>query len=101
MDATGWRAGTVYGIRVGRENANNYFSPKTPNIQVDIDGFFYNFRLTPTFWTTCPEIRGKAIREWFIIKRLAPWPKGETPKLTLKPLGDHCFKLAIRGDYLR
>jgi hypothetical protein len=93
MEAKAWRGGT-YGIRVGRENAERYFSKKWPNIEVDIDGQFHSFRLSGTFWATCPEFRGAVIRDWLTEQGLSPWPKGQPPEVELTPLGGNRFRLS-------
>ena len=70
-----------------------YFQSNWKNIVVKIDNQFHAFRLTSTFWTTCPEIRGKAIGQWLIKRKLAPWPYGNPPKVELVPLGGNRFRL--------
>lgn len=64
MKATVWKSNLCWGIRVGNENRDKHFSKKHDMISVKIDGINYAFDLNRTFWTTCPEFRGKAISEW-------------------------------------
>jgi hypothetical protein len=94
MVATGWKGGT-YGVRVGRENAARYFNRCWTDIQVLINGRYHEFALTSTFWTSCPEFRGEAIREWFLQEKIAPWPYRQTPKLIFAPLGGSRFSLSL------
>ncbi len=54
------------GIWVGKKNAKEYFSQKFLNIKVNLFGQEYDFCLDRTgrrtFWGSCPEFRGKIIR---------------------------------------
>ena len=93
MKATVWRGGT-YGIRVGRANARRYFQRDWNSIVLEIDGIEHTFPLTATFWTTCPEFRGKAIAQWLQQQGLVPWLKGHPPEVVLEPLGDNRFRLS-------
>lgn len=55
--ANGW------GIRIGPTN-RKYINKSQTEIKVELNGIEKKFNITNTFWTTCPEIRGKSIREW-------------------------------------
>ena len=92
MLVTVWKNGT-YGIRVGKKNARQYFRRNTKSIEVKLDKRFHVFRLTRTFWTTCPEFRGMVIGRWLKSRGLARWLKGHPPKLELISMGKHRFKL--------
>lgn len=94
MEAKAWRGGTC-GIRVGRQNAEKYFRRTWRNIEVDINGRFHSFKLSGTFWTTCPEVRGTVIEDWFKEQGLSPWPKGQPPNVELTPLGGNRFRLSV------
>ena len=58
-----WK-GAVYGIRVGIDNAHRFLDKSWDHIEVEIEGVFYKFNLSPTFWSTCPEFRGGPIPNW-------------------------------------
>ena len=92
MIVSAWLGGT-YGIRVGKENAQKWFSKEWANIEVEIDGHFHTFSLTPTFWTTCPEFRGGIIHRWLEKQGLLSWPKRNPPKFELIPLDGNKFRL--------
>jgi len=92
MKVTAWKGGT-YGIRVGKANAHKFFKKEWENIEVEINGVFYKFKLSPTFWMTCPEFRGKSISAWLLSHKLISWPKGKPPILELVPIGGNCFRL--------
>lgn len=94
MTAKGWKGGT-YGVRVGKSNAAEYFSKDWDNIDVEIDGQLHNFALSKTFWTTCPEFRGDAIKRWLLKHKLADWKPRHPPKLVVTPLGEKRFRLSF------
>lgn len=50
-------------------------------------------RITPSFWRSCPELRGKAIRSFLRRNGLIPWPRDHPPHFELEPLGQGRFRL--------
>lgn len=94
MEVKAWKGATC-GIRVGKSNVRQFFLPDTKTIEVEIDRNVYTFSLSPTFFTTCPEFRGKSIGVWLSKNRLIPWPKGKPPKLKLLQLGENIFRLTL------
>jgi len=92
MRVSAWKGGT-YGIYVGKANAAKYFKKKWNNVLVVIDGSFYCFILSRTFWKKCPEIRGRPIGDWLSRNGNASWQKGHPPKFDLRPLGGRRFEL--------
>jgi len=92
MIVSAWQGGT-YGIRVGRENAQKWFSKEWTSIDVEIDGRMYTFALSPTFWTTCPEFRGGPIPHWLEKHGQLSWPKRNPPQFELISLGNNKFRL--------
>jgi len=97
MRASAWNDGkNTYGIRVGLPNRNRYFSSDWDEIEVELDGRFYTFKLTPSFWRKCPEFRDSGepiIRDWLMRHRSLDWPRGRPPKMELVPLGGSRFRL--------
>lgn len=92
MKVSTWKAAT-YGIRVGQENVERYFSREWRSIEVEIDGELHSFRLSSTFWGRCPEFRGKLIGNWLQARGLASWPHRRPHTLELIPLGGNRFRL--------
>ena len=99
MIVSAWK-GRNYGIRVGMPNIRKNFNPKWESIEVEIEGTLFFFKLYPTFWTTCPEFRGKPIKKWLHKKGLIPWPKGNPPKFELIQLKDNKFRLQNINELL-
>lgn len=96
MDARAWsNGGSTYGIRVGVPNVRKYFRKNWKIVRVNIDGEVHEFKLTKSFWSTCPEFRGKAVKRWLRKHRLISWPKGRPPRLKLVPLGSNKFRLRL------
>ena len=94
MEVSAWRSDGTYGIRIGRPNVKRYFPSSVRTIKIKLDGKFYEFALSKTFWKTCPEIRGKQICEWFRKRNLLQWPKGRPPHFNLASRGKGLYKLA-------
>jgi hypothetical protein len=95
MDAKGWR-GETYGVRVGKKNRDQFFKPSWTKVEVEMDGQTHMLNLAKGFWSNCPEVRGKKIKEWLFRHQLAPWPEGKPPDLSLTPLGGNRFRLSAR-----
>ena len=96
MKASTWKGGT-YGVRVGKPNAQTYFDKYWDSIEDKIKGEFNVFKLSKTFWTTCPEFRGNPIPSWLMKNGLDKWPKGSPHVLQLIPLSGNKFELLV-GD---
>lgn len=93
MEATGWK-GATYGVRVGRTNVDSYFQKTWAFIEVELDGEVHRVKLPDSFWRKCPELKSAAIGRWLRRHELAPWPKGDPPKLKLSPLEGNRFRLS-------
>jgi hypothetical protein len=99
MDVSAWfggRGNGIYGIRVGVPNRARYFQPSWNPIQVEMDGQFHSFNITPGFWKKSPEFRDSGqtkIRDWLRRYRTLDWVKGSPPRMSLIPLGEGKFRL--------
>ena len=97
MRASAWNDGkSTYGIRVGKPNRDKYFNSDWETIEVELDGRFHTFNLTPSFWRDCPEFRDRGrpiIREWLRRHHSLRWPRGQPPRFELVPLGGGRFRL--------
>jgi len=101
FEVTGWkggRSGSTLGLRFGRENAREYVNPSWPAIQVALDGVFHVFPITSAFWRDCPEVRGAPITEWLTRHQLAPWLRGQPPRLSTVHLGGNRFRPLVPGE---
>jgi hypothetical protein len=95
LQVTGWAGGGTYGIRIGRANAARYFLKAWSAVEIQVGEKFHRYPLSNTFWTSCPELRSGAIKQWLARQGLAPWPHRTPPKLVLTPLGGNRFRLGV------
>ena len=100
MIVSGWNSGSPnnatgggYGIRMSRRDRDEYFDPKWPWVTIELEELgVTEVNLAPSFWRGCTELRGAAIGKWMLERGLAPWPKGEPPRLRLEPVGERRFR---------
>jgi len=97
MRVTAWNnGGSTFGIKIGKGNRDEFFSPDWKEIEVEMDGTVRRFFLRPGFWKDCPEFRDRGqplIKEWLERHRELPWPKNHPPKAELTPQGQNRFRL--------
>jgi hypothetical protein len=100
---TGWNngspnntTGSGYGVRLRREDRNKHFRPDWSSVNVELEGVgATTVNLTPSFWRRCTELRSPAIGKWLLNHGLAPWPKGNPPKMRLEQVDDRRFRLSL------
>ena len=95
MNARGWKGTGTYGVAVSKADAAHYFKRAWTHVEIEIDGQVQKYPLRPSFWTTCPEFRGGALKAWMVRNKLAPWPYGHPPELVLTPLGGNRFRVSV------
>ena len=97
MQVRAWNdGGNTYGIRVGIPNRDAHFDATWTEIEVEIEGTFHRFSLTPGCWNHCPEFRDRGspvIREWLRTHHVLDWPRGDPPQFELVPLAGNRFRL--------
>lgn len=81
---SGWQ-GATSGLRVDAESRRRVFLPLKGvlrRVQVVLPGHGVQpcCRLTPTFWTTCPEFRSAEIGKWMENRGDKPWLRGNPPR---------------------
>ncbi len=104
MRATAWsngsptHSGAGYALKVSEVDRDRYFSHSWTEVTVDLpDGTSAPIRLSESFWRHCSELRSAAVGRWLMNARLAPWPRGEPPGLTLMPVAGNRFQLTAAG----
>lgn len=99
MLASAWTNGrSTYGINVGRTNRKRFFSPNAKVVNILIDGQAHQFRLSPSFWNSCPEIRDSGqpvIRQWLERNNLLSWPLYEPARVNLLPVSHNTYRLEL------
>ncbi len=103
MDVTAWNngqhlaSGAGYGLKVTIQDRDRWFNRKWGHIWLRLEGETDSFEVNvgkPSFWSdTCHELIHKRIGQWLIINHLAPWPKGQPPKLVLEHPSENNFYL--------
>jgi hypothetical protein len=104
MKVTAWsngspaRTGAGYGLRISTADRDRFFKRSWSQVVVDLpDGTSAVINLSDSFWRGCSELRSAAVGRWLLHARLAPWPRGAPPSLTLTLLEDDRFALQSPG----
>lgn len=88
--------GAGYGLRISEEDRDLFFDPRWREVVLDLGGEVEaRVRLSQSFWRSCSELRSLKIGQWLLHHGLAPWPRGRPPKLTVEPIGDNGFVVAL------
>lgn len=92
-EVAGWQStgGVTLGLRFGSD-ARRFIDHSWTELVVELDGQPHRFPLRGSFWRHCPEVRGSAITAWLRRHGLAPWKKGEPPRVRLIHQGGNCFR---------
>ena len=97
---TAWTNGSnTYGLRVQKTDREPFFKQSWTSVTLRLIGGARSRtthpNLTPSFWRTCPELRGKDIRHWLFENGLAPWKYGSPPKFSVTPTDEGEFAVTI------
>lgn len=100
MQATGWSNGQArstgagYGFRISAGDRDQWFDRSWNHVVIAFDEDSVAIvRLSASFWGSCTELRSAVIGRWLLSRRLAPWPKGKPPALTLRRISRNRFEL--------
>lgn len=93
------KTGNGYGLKVPIVDRDRYFESGRTSVTLILPGsnkeIVVNVR-KKSFWSdTCRELISKELGEWLIRTGLAPWPKGNPPKLKVTILGDGRFRIEV------
>ena len=106
MKVTAWNngqyseTGAGYGVKLSVEDRDREFnrSWKTVTLELEGGGSIQVNVAKKSFWSeSCRELIHAEIGRWMLAHGLAPWPKGDPPKLQLVSTGDAKFKLCRRS----
>jgi len=79
-----------YGIRINPADRDAHFRRSWRRVTVVLSGFgskrVVKVNLTPSFWRSCPELRGSGIGFWLLNQGAAPWPMRRPPLFRVQPL---------------
>lgn len=103
MIVTAWNNGSVrtsgagYGIKINYTDRKRYFHREWETVIISFENETKEIEVKiskVSFWNkVCGELINKEIGKWLIINRLAPWKKGNPPKLPLIPMKSNHFYL--------
>lgn len=105
MIVTAWNngshhsSGAGYGLKLQSQDRDRYLHRDWKTIILELEGYSKLVEVNidkPSFWgPVCRELISKHIGTWLIENNLAPWLKGNPPKLNLEPLGGNKFLLRL------
>ena len=103
MKVTAWNngqhlaSGAGYGLKVAVDDRDRWFDRRWGSIWLRLEDETEAFEVNvgkPSFWSdACHELINKNIGKWLIKNQLAPWPKGQPPRLELEHIKDNHFFL--------
>ncbi|GDY33043.1 hypothetical protein GTS_46760 [Gandjariella thermophila] len=100
MRVTAWSngnprpSGAGYGVRLSAADRDRHFDRSWTSIVLDLGaGEVTVVALSASFWRRCAELRSASIGRWLLGRGLAPWPKGQPPRLVLRHLHGDRFQL--------
>ena len=102
MMVSGWKGGTE-GLSVPAEHMRLLSKHRTRltrhDLVVHLPGVRepLKIRLSPSFWSTCPEMRSVEIGRWMRRRGEAPWPKGRPPRYQATLIVGPKIELKLRG----
>ncbi len=108
MLVTAWNNGSFttsgagYGVRLNASDRDHFFKREWKTIELELDGSSVIVSVNiakESFWgTACRELINAEIGRWLIRNNLAPWAKGEPPKLTVLHVGSKRFLLKRKSN---
>ena len=88
--------GAGLGVRVARRDRDAYFRRLWSEVTLRLGGGeSVRVILSPAFWRGCSELRSAKIGQWMLENGVAPWPKGDPPRLRLEPTREAEFQLSM------
>jgi hypothetical protein len=103
MIVTAWnngahsKSGAGYGVKIEASDRDRFFQRNWKSIRLSLEGTSGVIEVNiakPSFWgATCRELISTDIGQWLILNGLAPWLKGNPPKLSLEHIDGNQFLL--------
>jgi hypothetical protein len=103
MIVTAWNnsshhpSGAGYGLKVSVSDRDRYFKREWKYITLELEGWDSATKINvdkASFWNeTCRELINAEIGRWLIQTGLAPWSKGNPPKLIMEHIKENQFLL--------
>jgi hypothetical protein len=83
----------VVGLHVGTENVQQFFSPDTLLVELELDHLSIVCTLDPSFWQDRPVIHDLRLSSWLDAKRTGGKLASPSGRLALIPSGPNAFRL--------
>lgn len=103
MIVTAWNngdknpSGAGYGVKIKEGDRDRYFSPEVHTIFLTLEGeeppIEINTNKKSIWFGSCRELISSKIGKWFFRNGLAPWDKGNPPKLVLEQIHENQYYL--------
>jgi hypothetical protein len=102
MEVTAWnngkhsQTGAGYGVKLSIQDRDHAFDRRWDAVTIELeDGPSVHVNVAKrSFWSeSCRELIHAEIGMWMLDKGLAPWPRGNPPKMQLISSGKATFKL--------
>ena len=103
MIVTAWNNGTHsksgagYGVRLDANDRDRFFKREWKSIRLSLEGTSDVIEVNiakQSFWgPACRELISAEIGRWLLHNGLAPWPKGNPPRISLKHIESNRFLL--------
>lgn len=103
MIVTAWNnglhnpSGAGYGLKISVSDRGHFFKREWKFILLELEGWTSAIKTNAdkaSFWNeTCGELISADIGKWLIQNCLAPWSKGNPPKLVMEHIADNRFSI--------
>lgn len=103
MIVTAWNNGSFhssgagYGLKISTSDRDRFFKREWKFVLLELEGQTSAIRINVdkgSFWNeTCRELISADIGKWLLQRGLAPWSKGNPPKLVMEHIKNNQFSL--------
>lgn len=100
-EASGWagpahESGAGYGIRIPIAFRDRHFQRGWRTVELSLgDTTTITVTVASSFWRSCNHLNSAAIGRWMMSLGVAPWPKGNPPRMRLTPVGERHFRVDL------
>jgi hypothetical protein len=108
MQVTAWNngshhvSGAGYGIKIEIADRDRFFKREWKFIFLELEGHVSAIKINvdkASFWNeSCRELISAEIGKWLLDTGLAPWSKGNPPKLVMEHIADNRFLLKRKSN---
>lgn len=101
FEAVAWtNGGASFGLKISQQDRDKHLLREWGHIYLTMPGSEEKVEVNidkPSMWDgSCRELINSKIGAWLKRERMAPWPKGHPPRVTIEPIGDRVFRITLR-----